>query len=135
MNKQIIVYNKMLPEFKRQAAQVIVEKLPAHRRAGRTAINNFLQKEHSCLNRWHIALILGFMSIGEFSRLFGAIKEAFSLKELKNRGVGLEKILEVTRLLIELFKSLMINTSGAFKNEEENPADPAKKMDDEPKKN
>ncbi|WP_276360185.1 hypothetical protein [Daejeonella sp. H1SJ63] len=118
MKNQITVYNKMLPEFKRQAIQLIVEKLPAHRRAGQIAINNFLQKENSCLNRWHIALILGFLSIAEFGHLFGVLKDAFSLKDLKGR-VSPEKILELTRLLIRLFKSLMIKSSGASQNEEE----------------
>ena len=125
MKTPIIVYNKMLPEFKRQAAQVIVEKLPGHSRAGRSAINRFLQKEHPCLSRWYSALLLGLLSAEDFSRLFSAIKAAFSLKELKSRGVGREQILEVVLLLIRLFKSLMINTSGALKNEEEKPAAPA----------
>lgn len=125
MKTPIIVYNKMLPEFKRQAAKVIVEKLPGHSRAGRSAINRFLQKEHPCLSRWYSALMLGLLSAEEFSRLFRAIKAAFSLKELKSRGVGQQQILEVVLLLIRLFKSLMINTSGALKNEEEKPAAPA----------
>ena len=125
MKTPIIDYNKMLPEFKRRAAQVIVEKLPGHSRAGRSAINRFLQKEHPCLSRWYSALMLGLLSAEEFSRLFRAIKTAFSLKELKSRGVGQVQILEVVLLLIRLFKSLMINTSGALKNEEEKPAAPA----------
>lgn len=115
----------MLPEFKRQAAKVIVEKLPGHSRAGRSAINRFLQQKHPCLSRWYSALMLGLLSAEEFSRLFRAIKAAFSLKALKSRGVGQQQILEVVLLLIRLFKSLMINTSGALKNEEEKPAAPA----------
>ena len=133
MKTPIIVYNKMLPEFKRQAAKVIVEKLPGHSRAGRSAINRFLQKEHPCLSRWYSALMLGLLSAEEFSRLFRAIKAAFSLKELKSRGVGQEQILEVVLLLIRLFKSLMINTSGALKNEEEKPAAPAGRKNFKPK--
>lgn len=127
MKKPIIVYNKMLPVFKRQAAQVIVEKLPGHSRAGRNAINKFLQKEHTCLSRWYSALILGLLSAEEFSRLFRAIKAAFSLKELKSRGIGQEQILEVVLLLIRLFKSIMINMSGALKNEEVKLAVPARR--------
>lgn len=127
MKNQITVYNKMLPEFKRQALQLIIEKLPAHRRAGQIAINSFLQKENSCLNRWHTALILGFLSISEFAHLFRVLKDAFSLKDLKGR-VSPEKILELTRLLTGLFKSLMIKSSGASRNEEE---DLANNIDDE----
>ena len=133
MKTPIIVYNKMLPEFKRQAAQVIVEKFPGHSRAGRSAINRFLQKEHPCLSRWYSALLLGLLSAEEFSRLFRAIKAAFSLKELKSRGAGQVQILEVVPLLIRLFKSLMINTSGALKNEEEKPAAPAGRKNFKPK--
>lgn len=125
MENQIIAYSKMLPEFKREAAQILIEKLPGHSRAGRSAINRFLQKEHPCLSRWYSALMLGLLSAEEFSRLFRAIKATFSLKELKSRGVGQVQILEVVLLLIRLFKSLMINTSGALKNEEEKPSAPA----------
>lgn len=126
MNKQIIVYNKMLPELKRQAAQVIVEKLPGHSRACRSAINRFLEQKHNCLSRWYTALLLGFLSAEDFSRLFSAIKAAFSLNELKSRGVRQEQILEVVLLLISLLKNIMINASGALNNEK--PAAPDRSM-------
>ncbi|MDP3467056.1 MAG: hypothetical protein Q8S11_01900 [Daejeonella sp.] len=124
MDNQIINYSKMLPEFKRQAAQILIEKLPGHSRAGKAAINQFLQKKQTCLRGWHIALIFRFLSVAEFNHLFQGLRTAFSLKKLKSRGVGQEQIMEVTQLLIRLFKSLMINTSGAFIPEREQETDP-----------
>ena len=119
MENQIIAYSKMLPEFKRQAAQILIEKLPGHSRAGQAAINNFLQKKQASLRRWHLALILRVLSAAEFKRLFQGIKSAFSLKKLKSRGLGQEQLLEVALLLISLFKNLMIQTSGSLENEME----------------
>jgi len=107
----------MLPEFKRQAAQILIEKLPGHSRAGKAAINNFLQKKQIRLRRWHVALALRLLAPADFNRLFQGIRAAFSLKKLISRGVGQEQILEVALLLIRLFKNLMISTSGAIKQE------------------
>lgn len=133
MENQIIAYGKMLPEFKRQAAQLIMEKLPGQSKAGQSAVNRFLKKEHSRLCRWYFALMMGFLSISEFSHLFKAIKSAFSLKELKIRGVGAEQLLELSLLLISLFKNLMIRASGALENEMEEPAKTALSKNVKPK--
>ncbi|MCF8451739.1 MAG: hypothetical protein K9G42_00975 [Pedobacter sp.] len=133
MDNQIINYSKMLPEFKRQAAQILIEKLPGHSRVGKAAISSFLQKKKTCLRRWHVALALRLLSAADFNRLFQGIRAAFSLKKLISRGVGQEQILEVALLLIRLFKSLMINTSGANIPAEDQEKDPGTKNFVKPK--
>ncbi|MHB1178208.1 MAG: hypothetical protein ACYCZO_07740 [Daejeonella sp.] len=113
MEKTTHVYSKVLPVFKRRAAQLIAQNLPGHVKASKAALNQFLQKKGSGLHRWYIALVAGILTAAEFSRLFTAIKTTFSLKKLNRRGVAPDKIHEMVMLITSLLKEILITMSGA----------------------
>lgn len=109
----------MLLEFKIQAAQLIAENLPGHFKTSRALLNGFLKKEYLELKNWYLLLITGIISEEQFIRLFKCLKSAFSLKDLKRRGVSAEKINELTPIILNLLKETMIIMGRIWKEDKE----------------
>lgn len=120
MKQAITVYNKALPEFKREASAILKEHFPDNFRDARALMNRFLEKEDHALCRWYNMLVLGWLSAADFIRLFSGLKNIFSLKELKKHGVSPEKIKEVTQLIIKLYRAIVICRSGCLENGQAN---------------
>lgn len=119
MEKTPIIYNKMLREFKSQAAQLITENLPGHFKVLKALLNRFLKEKYLQLKNSYVLLITGILSEEQFKCLFSCIKSAFSLKELKRRGVSSEKIKEIALLILSLLKDIMIIMCRIWKEDKE----------------
>jgi hypothetical protein len=117
MKQAITVYNKALPEFKREASAILKEHFPDNFKDARALMNRFLEKEDRALRRWYNMLLLGWLSAADFIRLFSGLKNIFSLKELKKNGISPEKIKEVTQLIIKLYRAMIICRSGILEPE------------------
>ncbi|HEY0669622.1 MAG TPA: hypothetical protein VGD22_15675 [Sphingobacteriaceae bacterium] len=116
MKKAIVVYSKVLPEFKREASALLKEHFPGNFKAARSLIYRFLDMKDDKLHRWYNMLLIGWLSATDFIRLFSRLKEAFSLQELKEHGISPEKIQEVTRLIIKLYRAIVICRSGCLES-------------------
>lgn len=111
-----IVYNKALPEFKREASILLKEHFPGNFKAARVQMNRFLEEEEYALRRWYCLMQLRWLTAEDFIRLFSGLKNAFSMKELKKNGVSYKKIKEVTELIIKLYRAIMICRSGILES-------------------
>ncbi len=119
MEKTTIIYNRMLGEFKSQAALLITENLPGHFKVLRALLNRFLKEEYLQLKNSYVLMITGLLSEEQFKCIFSCIKSAFSLKELKRRGVPSEKIKELALLILSLLKDTMIRMCRTWKEDKD----------------
>ncbi len=117
MEKTPLIYGKMLLDFKSQACRLIANNLPGHFKSSRALLNKFLKEKRLDIKNSYILLVTGLLSEDQFIRLFSGMKAAFSLKDLKNRGVPAEKIKELTRLIFNLLEDTMIIMGRIWKED------------------